>query len=56
MAIAREKFDWDKQFELAIDGETARQIYENAEASEKEMCSMCGDFCAIKMVKDNTKQ
>lgn len=56
MAIARENFNWEKQFELAIDGETARQIYENGDASEEEMCSMCGDFCAIKMVKDHTKQ
>lgn len=56
MAIARENFDWEKQFELAIDGETARKYYESAEASDDEMCSMCGDFCAIKMVKDYEKQ
>ena len=56
MAIAREKFDWNKQFELAIDGETAREYYESAEASDDEMCSMCGDFCAIKMVKDHEKK
>ena len=24
-------------------------------AKEDEMCSMCGDFCAIKMVKDHEK-
>lgn len=51
MAVARENFDWEKQFELAIDGKTARQIYEKGGASDDEMCSMCGDFCAIKMVK-----
>ncbi|AWX32678.1 phosphomethylpyrimidine synthase [Methanosphaera sp. BMS] len=51
MAVARENFDWEKQFELAIDGKTARQIYENGGASDDEMCSMCGEFCAIKMVK-----
>ncbi|MCD7781849.1 MAG: phosphomethylpyrimidine synthase [Methanosphaera sp.] len=53
MAVARDNFDWDKQFELAIDGKKARQLYESTKASEKEMCSMCGDFCAIKMVKDH---
>lgn len=55
MAVARESFNWEKQFELAIDGETAREIYENGGASDDEMCSMCGEFCAIKMVKDHTK-
>ncbi|RAP51004.1 MAG: phosphomethylpyrimidine synthase [Methanosphaera sp. SHI613] len=55
MAVARENFDWEKQFELAIDGKTARQIYENGGASDDEMCSMCGDFCAIKMVKKYEK-
>ena len=55
MAVARENFDWEKQFELAIDGKTAREIYENGGASDDEMCSMCGDFCAIKMVKKYEK-
>jgi len=56
MAIARENFDWEKQFELAIDGETAREYYESAETKDDEMCSMCGDFCAIKMVKKYEKE
>ena len=56
MAIARDNFDWEKQFELAIDGKTAREYYESAETSDDEMCSMCGDFCAIKMVKDHEKK
>lgn len=56
MAIARDNFDWEKQFELAIDGETAREYYESATTSDDEMCSMCGDFCAIKMVKKYEKE
>lgn len=55
MAVARDNFDWEKQFELAIDGETARKYYESTSTSDEEMCSMCGDFCAIKMVKDHEK-
>lgn len=53
MAIARDNFDWEKQFELAIDGETAREYYESEKTSDDDMCSMCGDFCAIKMIKDH---
>lgn len=55
MAIARENFDWEKQFELAIDPKTAKEIYDRGNASDEEMCTMCGDFCAIKMVRDNVK-
>ena len=53
MAVARDNFNWEKQFELAIDGKKAREIYESTENSDEEMCSMCGDFCAIRMVKDH---
>ncbi len=53
MAVARDNFDWNKQFELAINGERAREIYESTESSDDEMCSMCGDFCAIRMVKNH---
>ncbi len=55
MAVARDNFDWQKQFDLAIDGKKAKELYESTKASENEMCSMCGEFCAIKMVKDHQK-
>ena len=52
MADARHAFDWDGMFELAIDGETARKIYESAPPSEEGTCSMCGKMCAVKTVND----
>ena len=52
MADARHSFDWDGMFELAIDGETARQIFESAPPSEEGTCSMCGKRCAVKTVND----
>ena len=52
MADARLAFDWDRQFELALDGDTARARYELGRADhdgETDHCSMCGrDFCAIR--------
>lgn len=56
MAHAREDFDWDKQFELSVDPQQAREYYESQKADDDEMCSMCGDFCAIKMIKDHHKE
>ncbi|MBU0715522.1 MAG: phosphomethylpyrimidine synthase ThiC [Verrucomicrobia bacterium] len=54
MTRARKAFDWKKQFELAIDGETARQRYEQGRChgEEEDSCSMCGkEFCAIRNSK-----
>jgi phosphomethylpyrimidine synthase len=54
MARARRAFDWPRQFELAMDGETARRRYEQARAigGDPDHCSMCGkDFCAVRISK-----
>ncbi|MDD4332052.1 MAG: phosphomethylpyrimidine synthase [Methanosarcinaceae archaeon] len=51
MAYARRDLDWEKQFELAIDGERARKVRE-ARNTESEACSMCGELCAVKIVKE----
>lgn len=50
LSHARKNFDWKKQFELALDGETARTRYEQARCHQnEEFCSMCGkDFCAVR--------
>ena len=51
MAYARRDLEWDRQFEHAIDSERAKHIKE-ARSSKTDACSMCGDLCAIKMVKE----
>lgn len=55
MAHARKNLDWKRQFEIAIDGEEARRI-RNGRPSESDACSICGDLCAIKMVKEFLKK
>jgi len=55
MSLARRDFDWEKQFKLSVDPERARRIWENRK-SNSEACSMCGDLCAIKLVKEAFKQ
>ncbi|MBS3906616.1 MAG: phosphomethylpyrimidine synthase ThiC [Syntrophaceae bacterium] len=52
MAKARKAFDWERQIELSIDPEKARRYHEEGKSSEKDVCTMCGEFCAIKRVKD----
>jgi len=51
MAIARKNLDWEAQFKCAIDRERARSIHD-ARISGGDACSMCGELCAIKVVKD----
>ena len=50
MAKARKALDWDKQIELAIDPATARRIRGERNEEGDEACSMCGGFCAMKVV------
>ena len=50
MAEARHRLDWEAQFRLALFSDPARQIH--ARDGETDTCSMCGDLCAVKMVRE----
>ncbi|MDP2845704.1 MAG: phosphomethylpyrimidine synthase ThiC, partial [Candidatus Methanoperedens sp.] len=47
LAEKRAELDWEGQLSYAIDGERARAL-----APEEGPCTMCGDFCAIKIMKE----
>ncbi|GBE37033.1 phosphomethylpyrimidine synthase [bacterium BMS3Bbin07] len=42
--------DWQKQFSLAIDPERAREIKEKRGNGDSHTCTMCGSFCANKIL------
>ena len=48
MADARRTFDWDAQWECAIDPETAKAIRADRSPEFEDSCSMCGKFCAVR--------
>lgn len=50
MSEARRRLDWGKQIELAIDPETARRLRTAKNTEELDVCSMCGDYCSLKMI------
>lgn len=50
MAHARAELDWETQYEVAIDTEKARNIRESRNTGT-DACSMCGELCAMKIVK-----
>ncbi|HSQ01960.1 MAG TPA: phosphomethylpyrimidine synthase ThiC, partial [Methanobacterium sp.] len=53
MAVARKNFDWQKQFELSFYHEKPRKCRERKPTSEQDMCTMCGEFCALRLVRTN---
>ena len=53
MARARKQFDWEKQFELAFDHDKPDRYRKRKPVHGDDMCTMCGEFCAIRLVRDN---
>lgn len=61
MSDARYGFDWERQFELALDPQRAREYHDEALPQEvfkkAEFCSMCGPkFCSYKITQDIFKK
>ena len=52
MSKARKNLDWNKQICLSIDPVKARAYRSSSKPSSEEVCTMCGKFCAIKIVRD----
>lgn len=52
MAYARRDLDWKKQFKLAINSERAQKIREERLPKDAKTCTMCGEYCAIKIVNE----
>lgn len=50
MARARKDFDWEKQFELALDSDKARAKRAASRPEHDDSCSMCGKFCAVRSI------
>lgn len=55
VAKARKALDWEKQFGHVLDPDKAKLYRSRRKSQEKEVCSMCGELCAIKIVKDYLK-
>lgn len=53
MGEARKNFDWERQFELAIDKSKPRLYRDKCQLDDDEMCAMCGEYCAVKIGKSD---
>lgn len=50
MSRARKALDWEGQMALALDPAKARQIRAERSPNTSDVCTMCGDYCAMKVV------
>ena len=50
MAEARKQLDWEAQLSLSIDPELAEAKRGARNKKGEEACSMCGDYCAVKII------
>lgn len=48
MSEARRNLDWNRMFELAIDGEKPRKYRESSKPEHEDTCTMCGKMCAVR--------
>jgi len=49
---ARKSRNWKRQIELAIDPKWARRLRAESEPKLSDICTMCGEYCSIKLVKE----
>ena len=52
MSKARKALDWETQLNLAIDPINAKRIRAEAPPQEEDVCTMCGEYCAVKLVQE----
>lgn len=55
MARARASLDWKRQMEAAIDPERALKIRGRVKTREPGACSMCSEYCAIKLLRETLR-
>ncbi|MBT6849130.1 MAG: thiamine biosynthesis protein ThiC, partial [Planctomycetaceae bacterium] len=60
LSKARFEFDWNEQFRLSLDPETARRMHDETLPQDSfksaQFCSMCGPkYCSMKITDDIRK-
>jgi phosphomethylpyrimidine synthase len=51
MAVCRKNLDWNGQTALSLDPDRVKEWRLKAPPAEADVCSMCGEFCAIRKVE-----
>ncbi|MBM3250186.1 MAG: phosphomethylpyrimidine synthase ThiC [Candidatus Omnitrophica bacterium] len=52
MSLARRQRDWKKQIRLSVDPQKAKKYRLSSRPDMKDVCSMCGEYCSIKLMQE----
>jgi len=52
MSAARKSLDWSQMFDLCVDRSKAMEIRNRYPASDSTVCTMCGEFCAMRISEE----
>jgi phosphomethylpyrimidine synthase len=52
MSLARKKRDWKRQIKLSIDPDKAIKYRESSQSKQRDVCTMCGEYCSIKLIEE----
>ncbi|MBN1290262.1 MAG: phosphomethylpyrimidine synthase ThiC [Candidatus Latescibacteria bacterium] len=52
MSEARKHLDWESMYKLSIDPVHARSVRSKHPPQDEKLCTMCGDFCAMRKIGD----
>lgn len=52
---ARKKRSWQQQFKLSMDKNRAKEYRKQSKPQHSDVCTMCGDYCSMKIVEKNLK-
>lgn len=55
ISLARKKRDWKKQIRLSMDPDKARAYRMSSKAELSDVCTMCGDYCSIRLIDNCSK-
>jgi phosphomethylpyrimidine synthase len=56
LSEARKRLDWKRALELSLDPTKARTFRDASKPSDEKLCTMCGEFCAIRKMTDVRKR
>lgn len=53
---ARKALEWDRVLEMSLDREKAKAYRDASRPADDELCTMCGEFCAVKKMTEVRKK
>ncbi|MEM4262670.1 MAG: phosphomethylpyrimidine synthase ThiC [Thermoplasmata archaeon] len=56
MSAARKALDWQQMLDLCIDKTKATEIRNRFDSADSTVCTMCGEYCAMRLSEEALKQ